>query len=179
MLGSDLLDAIPCAKNTGFEIRHLMQKDCAAILACSGKRQIDKLENEIKKIWWCSVLAHSIVNRVINTAGCSTLQKKKIKILFSRSSVIKRKTFSIGSRSCSKGLHRPFAPYLQVCVQWNCKCLLCKWLCQNIIRIFCVFWFNIMSYIEPATELYWQGKQMTVIVSPSCAYNLKCVGERK
>ena len=36
---------------------------------------------------------------------------------------------------------------------------------------FCVFEFNIISSLEPATEMNWLAKQM--IVSPRCAYNLK------
>ena len=41
-------------------------------------------------------------------------EKNKIEKLYIRSSAIKRKTFSIGSTGCSKGLYKSIAPYLLV-----------------------------------------------------------------
>ena len=57
------------------------------------------------------------------------------------------------SRRCSKGLHRPIASYLQVCVQWNCQFLSSNKLHQNIIRTFCDFLLYVISSLEHATEL--------------------------
>ena len=81
--------------------------------------------------WQSEHQRSSTYQGLLNSAeGCPTLKKRKeIKILCIRSSVIKRKTFSIGSTSCCKGnktLHRPITSYVQVCVQWNCQCLSCK-----------------------------------------------------
>ena len=64
-------------------------------------------------------------NRAVNIEkGKKIKEKNEIKILDIRSSANKRKTFSIWLTSCSKGLYRPIASYLQVCVQWNYLCLL-------------------------------------------------------
>ena len=55
-------------------------------------------------------------NWVVNIERFSTVQEKnKIKMLDIRSAVTKRRTFNIGLTSCSKGLHRQIASYLQVC----------------------------------------------------------------
>ena len=36
-----------CTKNTGCEIRHLIQTDCAPIFKYIGKRQVDKMNEKI------------------------------------------------------------------------------------------------------------------------------------
>ena len=42
---------------------------------------------------------------------------------------------------------------LQVRLQRNCQCLSCDSLYQNLMQTFCVFWFDVISSLEPATEL--------------------------